>query len=52
MLLAKEVDSIDQQVYINTSSKAEDVPEMPANIEFVQHCFTGVNQMIEGGFNR
>jgi len=22
---------------------------MPANIEFVQHCFTGVNQMIEGG---
>lgn len=46
----KEVDSIDQaQVYINTSSRAEDVPEMPANIEFVQHCFTGVNQMIEGG---
>lgn len=46
----KEVDSIDQaQVYINTSSKAEDVPEMPANIEFVQHCFTGVNQMIESG---
>ena len=46
----KEVDSIDQaQVYINTSSKAEDVPEMPANIEFVQHCFTGVNQMIVGG---
>src|SRR5699024_5249424 len=46
----KEVDSIDQaQVYINTSSKAEDVSEMPANIEFVQHCFTGVNQMIEGG---
>lgn len=46
----QEVDSIDQaQVYINTSSMAEDVPQMPANIGFVQHCFTGVNQMIEGG---
>lgn len=22
---------------------------MPANIEFVQHCFTGVNQMIDAG---
>ena len=46
----QQVDSIDQaQVYINTSPKPEEVPEMPANIEFVQHCFTGVNQMIDAG---
>lgn len=46
----QQVDSIEQtQVYINTSSKPSEVPEMPANIEFVQHCFTGVNQMIDAG---
>ena len=46
----QQVDSIDQaQVYINTSPKPEEVPAIPANIEFVQHCFTGVNQMIDAG---
>lgn len=46
----QQVDSIDQaQVYINTSPKPEEVPAIPPNIEFVQHCFTGVNQMIDAG---
>lgn len=46
----QQVDSIDQaQVYINTSPKPEEVPAIPANIEFVQYCFTGVNQMIDAG---
>lgn len=46
----QQVDSIEQaQVYINTSPKPEEVPAIPANIEFVQHCFTGVNQMIDAG---
>ena len=46
----QEVDSIDQaQVYINTTPDPQEIPEMPANIEFVQHCFTGVNQLIDAG---
>lgn len=46
----QQVDSIEQaQVYINTSPKPEEVSAIPANIEFVQHCFTGVNQMIDAG---
>lgn len=46
----QEVDSIDQaQVYINTTPDPQEIPKMPANIEFVQHCFTGVNQLIDAG---
>src|SRR5699024_11860895 len=46
----QEVDSIDQaQVYINTTPDPQEIPKMPANIEFVQHCFTGVNQLIYAG---
>lgn len=45
-----QVESIDQaQVYINTSPNPAEIPKMPANIEFVQHCFTGVNQLIDAG---
>ena len=46
----QEVDSIDQaQVYINTTPDPQEIPKIPANIEFVQHCFTGVNQLIDAG---
>src|SRR5699024_479841 len=46
----QEVDSSDQaQVYLHTPSDPQEIPKMPANIEFVQHCFTGVNQLIDAG---
>ncbi|MFH0412163.1 D-isomer specific 2-hydroxyacid dehydrogenase family protein [Corynebacterium sp. L4756] len=46
----KQVEAIENaQVYINTTVAADEVPVMPDNIEFVQHCFAGVNQMIAAG---
>lgn len=37
------------EVYINTSSDASEVPDLPENIQWVQYCFTGVNHFIEAG---
>ena len=46
----EQVDSLDKaQVYINTAVSAENFPDLPANIEFVQHNFSGVNQFINAG---
>lgn len=37
------------EVYINTDPRPDRIPEMPANIQWVQHCYTGVDQLIEAG---
>ena len=37
------------EVYINTSSDVSEVPELPENIQWVQYCFTGVNDFIDAG---
>lgn len=40
------------EVFINTSSSPEDVPELPTSIQWVQYCFTGVNHLIDAGIIR
>lgn len=40
------------EVFINTSSSPEDVPELPSSIQWVQYCFTGVNHLIDAGIIR
>lgn len=37
----------DAEVYVNTTPSPRRIPEMPDNIGWVQHCFTGVNQLID-----
>ncbi|MDK8682232.1 D-isomer specific 2-hydroxyacid dehydrogenase family protein [Corynebacterium accolens] len=39
----------DAEVYVNTTPSPRRIPEMPDNIGWVQHCFTGVNQLIDAG---
>ena len=39
----------DAEVYINNTPSPRRIPEMPDNIGWVQHCFTGVNQLIDAG---
>ena len=39
----------DAEVYINNAPNPRRIPEMPENIGWVQHCFTGVNQLIDAG---
>ncbi|MDO5031089.1 D-isomer specific 2-hydroxyacid dehydrogenase family protein [Corynebacterium sp.] len=35
------------EVFINNSYLPGEIPELPENIKFVQHCYAGVNQFIE-----
>lgn len=39
----------DAEVYVNTTPSPRRIPKMPDNIGWVQHCFTGVNQLIDAG---
>ncbi|MGV0326797.1 D-isomer specific 2-hydroxyacid dehydrogenase family protein [Corynebacterium confusum] len=39
----------DAEAYINTSPNPAKIPDMPGNIGFIQHCFTGVEGLIEAG---
>lgn len=37
------------EVYINTAPDPGDVPELPSNIAWVQHCYTGVEKLLQAG---
>ena len=46
----QRVSSIEEaEVYINNAPNPRRIPEMPENIGWVQHCYTGVNQLIDAG---
>ena len=47
----ERVDDLSQaDVFVFTSSNPEDFPDkLPDNIQFVQHCFTGVEGLIDAG---
>lgn len=40
------------QCYVNTAPDPADVPELPESIEWVQHCFTGVEKLVRAGLIR
>lgn len=48
----EQVDEMSQaEVFVFTSSNPDDFPDsLPENIQFVQHCFTGVEELIKRGF--
>lgn len=49
----ERVDSLaEAEVFVNTSSDPDAVPELPENIQWVQYCFTGVNHLIDAGIIR
>ncbi|AVH88830.1 Phosphoglycerate dehydrogenase-like oxidoreductase [Corynebacterium camporealensis] len=39
----------DAEVFINTMPNPRKIPQRTENIQWVQHCFTGVNQLIDAG---
>ncbi|OWN23576.1 hypothetical protein AY488_02930 [Corynebacterium belfantii] len=44
----QRVDTLEQaEAYINTESRPLRIPTIPDSVSFVQHCFTGVNQLID-----
>ncbi|MDY3127515.1 MAG: D-isomer specific 2-hydroxyacid dehydrogenase family protein [Corynebacterium sp.] len=46
----EQVDAIeDAQAFVNTTPHPHKIPEIPDNIEFVQHFFTGVEGLISAG---
>lgn len=46
----EQVGALNQaQAYINTTPNPAKIPDFPHNIGFVQHCFAGVNQLIDAG---
>ncbi|CAB0722129.1 reductase [Corynebacterium diphtheriae] len=44
----QRVDTLEHaEAYINTESRPLRIPTIPDSVSFVQHCFTGVNQLID-----
>lgn len=45
-------DLADAEIYVNTTPNPKKIPEIPDSVAFVQHCFTGVDQLIAAGVIR